>query len=1185
MSRQSIRVRRRRAHHFILGSWLICVTALASAGACSALHAQAPVPSRVDSIARALNARALITLPAATRQPQPRRWRTIASTARRLATIYLTGTVPVVTAPTPVATPLFVPDGASDNPVEPAPPPRPRPPSLASTTLTSANVTVEVDTLNANARVLRSACLAFPVGSEGVSQCADLALAHSLPAITVRGTRWAPQLLYNSQHAHPYPLVNAQVTVTPPSGLSISAIKLRLLVDAAPRDSQTWTGTTAAALFPSGSPIRATLGYDPGSGGSVYGLHPYTVQVITTWSNSTVDTSQASENLAIIDRRDTPFGAGWWLSGYERLGLYTPGGPTDYRELVTHDDGSTTEYVYNGSQYISSDARWADTLKYVSGISRYVRSLRNGGVVQYDGQGRHRETIDRLGNTVTYFYTGTAAAIDSMEVPGSGVFVFYYDANGIVDSVASRIRGVSGSRTLRIGTYASSGGTGWKQIFSYTDPDGATTSYGYANTTDHRIRDMLDPRSVWSRFTLDGAGKLTAATIDSTYSNALVSQRISPAEVLLYWTGAIGAPRAPSDVQTKVVSVTNSGDTTRVWLDRQGAPVKVQDALGNVSITNRDAYSRPLLTISPTADSTTYTWTAAELLKTRNSSTARTDSMTYESTYHELTTHRVNGTLVQTNVWGSGLLLRSHYGSTSAPADSFYYDVDNNLYRSVDPSGHATLYTYSTAGNLASVNGPLAPSSSASRTTTLLYDAYGRVIRTTLPNGTRDTVGYDLADRVRYHKDPLGHVDSTQYDGGYVKRVFDGKGEHHTWLRNAAGWVVRDTEPAGGVLSAAYDAAGNVVSTANRRGQTVTFSYDALGRVTQRVAGADTAHFAYSTSNDWNAAWNAISRDTIFNDRRGRMTAWSTLLAGGGGSYTGSTGWNDRFGVRASTSVVGASVRVLSSWTFDDQGRLTGIGSTSTGSTPPMSTVTSNNEGALTALTYPSASSLVMSVQPMSAHRPSGISFSNGTIALALDTYARLDSLGRVIERRRGNEDTVRTFSYDDDGRLAQVKNLVKHRGTNCHFDPDLGRVCTDTSSMTRDSSLFTYDADDAFASDTLGSTTVATGNRVRAMNGWKFEYDADGNLTRKFQGDSASPTWQRTFSWNALNQLTTVLTNGGSQVDYRYDALGRLVIKRAGGSITRLASQAPAVDWGDFVPGFATAKAIEQTAQACRED
>jgi RHS repeat-associated protein len=78
----------------------------------------------------------------------------------------------------------------------------------------------------------------------------------------------------------------------------------------------------------------------------------------------------------------------------------------------------------------------------------------------------------------------------------------------------------------------------------------------------------------------------------------------------------------------------------------------------------------------------------------------------------------------------------------------------------------------------------------------------------------------------------------------------------------------------------------------------------------------------------------------------------------------------------------------------------------------------------------------------------------------------------------------------------------------------------------------------------------IESGNRLRRLGEYQIDYDADGNMTRKYKlAPSGTLVWDQTLSWNSLGQLTSTTTNG-STVSFGYDGWGRRV-RKAGPSGT----------------------------------
>lgn len=81
----------------------------------------------------------------------------------------------------------------------------------------------------------------------------------------------------------------------------------------------------------------------------------------------------------------------------------------------------------------------------------------------------------------------------------------------------------------------------------------------------------------------------------------------------------------------------------------------------------------------------------------------------------------------------------------------------------------------------------------------------------------------------------------------------------------------------------------------------------------------------------------------------------------------------------------------------------------------------------------------------------------------------------------------------------------------------------------------------DAVGNPAGQGTGVDTGNRLTTHEGYTLEYDADGNVTRKYRADGS---FDQRLVWNSLGQLVQVWTSGVGDVYLRYDGWGRRIQK-----------------------------------------
>lgn len=75
-------------------------------------------------------------------------------------------------------------------------------------------------------------------------------------------------------------------------------------------------------------------------------------------------------------------------------------------------------------------------------------------------------------------------------------------------------------------------------------------------------------------------------------------------------------------------------------------------------------------------------------------------------------------------------------------------------------------------------------------------------------------------------------------------------------------------------------------------------------------------------------------------------------------------------------------------------------------------------------------------------------------------------------------------------------------------------------------------------------ATLVANSNRYRTFDGYTLEYDAEGNITRKYKAG-----YEQRLTWNDLGQLASVTTNGLT-VAYGYAPTGERMRRTQGNQI-----------------------------------
>ncbi|MGI8496134.1 MAG: RHS repeat-associated core domain-containing protein [Gemmatimonadaceae bacterium] len=751
---------------------------------------------------------------------------------------------------------------------------------------------VVADTRELGTVVERKQCLDIAVGKGAAYECGDLRLAHPLPSIQTLGKTRTPVLLYNSQHAHPFPLVPATVTLS-------SGVPLPDSVTAA-----VWSGNTlrsrsmwSSSDWSPGAARRIVVGYDALA--LPTGIDTVRLEV-TNWYGGTAYPNSPSILLPvpIVNRSTSPFGAGWWLAGLERLDPQT--------KLWTEGDGSLRQYVPAGTGvWVAPSVDHPDTLLLEPGTNNFIRKVPGGVRVIFDPTGKHILTVNRASDT-TFFSYGVSGKLENLEVPPRAYpldpprnYTFFYNASaldsvtapGMVQPMRRRVNLTSsGSRIIQI--------RDWITDFSSTD-----VTFGYDTSFANRISSRTDWTSTPLTFAYDRAGKLSQATLST-----IVTQ-FQPAESKGLANGAQSAVDTASAFTRIDGPRTDVGDTTQIWIDVFGSPRRIVDALGRETQLWRADARWPALVSKVRHPNgrivgAVYNALGLDSLVTDSSrhvgSTFATTRYEYDPRWYaptrvtqpmgDFAAYAYDSIGNQTKAWGNrGDTVFFRYGSfvnrALLTSDSMPLDgapLGKGLHDSL---------TYDLMGNLSQSFTPTSWDRPNFRPaeTDRYRDFLGRVIRVTTPVGAQlrdryveqtQVMYYDLLDRdtlslsigdssyksekpnpnviycadwrfvycyrfaaetLTVHKeyDPDGHLLSVTQSSRPIHITAAGLTNRYAY--DFAGRQIAATAPDGLADSAQYDNAGNLVRSRNRRGYVESIVYDALNRkVLDFVPGSST---------------------------------------------------------------------------------------------------------------------------------------------------------------------------------------------------------------------------------------------------------------------------------------------------------------------------------------------------------
>jgi RHS repeat-associated protein len=160
--------------------------------------------------------------------------------------------------------------------------------------------------------------------------------------------------------------------------------------------------------------------------------------------------------------------------------------------------------------------------------------------------------------------------------------------------------------------------------------------------------------------------------------------------------------------------------------------------------------------------------------------------------------------------------------------------------------------------------------------------------------------------------------------------------------------------------------------------------------------------------------------------------------------------------------------------------------------------------------------------------------------ALIMDYRYRYDAAGNITQRQ--TEDGAFDYGYDPLDRLTQAtppESLQRDPAAPApgtlpvevySYDPVHNRM-----SSQHQPGAWQYNQDNQLQSYGLGAERIT------------YTYSANGHTTSETTGDPAAPLKVRTYRYNAAERLTQIDDNGQPLASYRYDPMGRRVVKQVG--------------------------------------
>ncbi len=411
-------------------------------------------------------------------------------------------------------------------------------------------------------------------------------------------------------------------------------------------------------------------------------------------------------------------------------------------------------------------------------------------------------------------------------------------------------------------------------------------------------------------------------------------------------------------------------------------------------------------------------------------------------------------------------------------ATNYTFDSLGRTVSVADPLGNVTSYEYDVLDRITKMTLPKPATISTLNFVTLFsYDNAGSnpaltYVHATDPNNRITKQGYDAFGRLVESTDVDGHTTAYGYTNGLLTSITDANGNVTTYDYDAFRRLSKTTFPDGKIEFYEHFADGKLQAKTDRKGVRTTYSYDPFGRMVQQTTGTQSRGFNYLGQ-----------KLTLISDSYGG-TSDSITYTYDPKSFLPLT---ERQGVGVNT------VRGTVDYTWETNTDLLKSYKITDGDAPPGDTQT-------------------VEYGYFADHSVADIQWSRGpgTYRYAYDANGQPTRITFPNGQRRN-------FTYDNQGRLTQISNLLGSANL-ATFDYEYDKD--------NDTGLFTV----------LGQRTKATAD-VPALSSLKtkaeYFYDPNYQLTRA-RTTVGSSTSEQSWAYDAIgNRLTQIA--GGTTTSYTY--------------------------------------------------
>ncbi len=778
---------------------------------------------------------------------------------------------------------------------------------------------------------------------------------------------------------------------------------------------------------------------------------------------------------------------------------------------VTARNGQVTTLTYSDGSTPVSVAPKAGLLIGIS--DHFGRQI----AFTYNASAHVATMTDPVGNAYAFAYnessavniSGTSPVINltSVTFPGGAKRTYYYNeqANTASTNLANALTGIADENGNRF------------QTFQY-DAQGRTVSTQLAGGVDHYSAAysslstvVTDPLSTTHTYGL----QVTLGVVNTTAITGSACPSCGPAAQAF---NANGQRTSRTDWNGNVTTYTRADPNGRVDLETSRTEGYGSGVARTISTTWHSTFRLPTLITEPNR-TTAFTYDSTGNVLTRTvtdvaASRSRVWTYTYSAIGQVLTIDgpRTDVSDVTTYTYyadndsdfGKRGNVNTITNALSQVTTITSYDANGRPLTITDPNGLLTTLAYAPRGWITS----RAP---GSETTTYDYDYAGQLTQVTLPDSSYLQYTYDNAHRLTQVQDNLGNKIAYTLDNMGNRTQEDAKDPSNVLARtrtrvysslNRLYQDIGGASPSTEITQYGYDNQGNLTTVTDPLSHVVTNGYDALNRLISMTApGSTLTSYGY----------NALDQLTSVTDPRSNATTYTidalNNLTQQASPDTGTT-----------ANTFDAAGNVLTSQDAKSQ--------TTTNTYDALNRITqaTYNDGSQTLYGYDAGTNGKGRLTSLTEKAPGGTTVTTSTF-----TY---DAKGRMLGDTRtvNSVNYATSYGYDSYGRLNAV---TYPSGTLLSYSFDsAGRV----------SQIQATPSGGSAATLVSGVTYHPFGgiNGLTFGNGQTYSrsYDLDGRVSGFTLGGSA-----QTVSFDAASRVTgsTYFPNTAQSVTYGYDNLDRL--------------------------------------------